>query len=73
MWKVIKAEVRKIRKKQRKNRKEKDKKKSRARKKRKEKTEKEDDNSVMNLFFRVGNKNNSCIREIQESSIENSV
>jgi len=27
---------------------------------------------VMNLFLRVGNKNNSCIREIQENSIENS-
>ena len=25
---------------------------------------------VMNLFLRVGNKNNSCIREIQENSIE---
>ena len=27
---------------------------------------------VMNLFLRVGNKNNSCIRETQENSIENS-
>jgi len=26
--------------------------------------------NVMNLFLRVGNKNNSCIREIQENSIE---
>ncbi len=26
--------------------------------------------SVMNLFLRVGNKNNSCIRETQENSIE---
>ena len=26
--------------------------------------------SVMNLFLRVGSKNNSCIREIQENSIE---
>ena len=25
---------------------------------------------VMNLFLRVGNKNNSCIRETQENSIE---
>jgi len=24
----------------------------------------------MNLFLRVGNKNNSCIRETQENSIE---
>jgi len=73
MWKVIKAEVIKIRKKQRKNRKEKDKKKSRRRKKRKEKTEKEDDNSIINLFLRVGNKNNPCMRETQENLIENSV
>ena len=27
--------------------------------------------SVMNLFLRVGNKNNSYIRETQENSIEN--
>ena len=27
---------------------------------------------VINLFLRVGNKNNSCIRETQENSIENS-
>ena len=27
----------------------------------------------MNLFLRVGSKNNSCIRETQENSIENSV
>ena len=27
-------------------------------------------NTVMNLFLRVGNKNNSCIRETQENSIE---
>ena len=27
-------------------------------------------NDVMNLFLRVGNKNNSCIRETQENSIE---
>ena len=27
----------------------------------------------MNLFLRVGDKNNSCIRVIQENSIENSV
>ena len=27
---------------------------------------------VMNLFLRVGNKNNSCIRETQENSIEKS-
>jgi len=27
---------------------------------------------VMNLFLRVGNKNNSCIRETQENLIENS-
>jgi len=26
--------------------------------------------TVMNLFLRVGNKNNSCIRETQENSIE---
>ena len=26
---------------------------------------------VMNLFLRVGNKNNSCIRGTQENSIEN--
>ena len=73
MWKVIKDEVRKIRKKQRKNRKEKDKKKSRGRKKKKEKTEKDDNDSVINLFLRVGNKNNPCIRETQENLIENSV
>ena len=28
--------------------------------------------NVMNLFLRVGNKNNSYIRETQENSIENS-
>ena len=28
------------------------------------------DHGVMNLFLRVGNKNNSCIREIQENLIE---
>jgi len=27
---------------------------------------------VMNLFLRVGNKNNFCIRETQENLIENS-
>ena len=27
---------------------------------------------VMNLFLKVRNKNNSCIRETQENSIENS-
>jgi len=27
----------------------------------------------MNLFLRVGDKNNSCIRVTQENSIENSV
>ena len=29
--------------------------------------------SVMNLFLRVGDKNNPCIRVTQENSIENSV
>ena len=29
-----------------------------------------EDDTVMNLFLRVGNKNNSCIRETQENSIE---
>jgi len=28
--------------------------------------------NVMNLFLKVGNKNNLCIRETQENSIENS-
>jgi len=27
---------------------------------------------AMNLFLKVGNKNNSCIRETQENLIENS-
>jgi len=27
---------------------------------------------VMNLFLKVGSKNNSCIRKTQENSIENS-
>ena len=32
----------------------------------------ESSSNVMNLFLRVGDKNNSCIRETQENPIENS-